>query len=266
MIRCIVFSRDRAMQVDALLNSIVRVIPRRFDEVHVLYKATSDLHERAYELALTDSWARMGAREHWRPERDFRGDLLELAEQGEALAFHCDDDYWYRPPPLTVPLWPRADADELTVSYRLGFNTIRCQPLGDVPQAPPDSTRYVWQDAELDYAYPYSLDGHVFDGDRLRARLEALSFDCPNELEHALHVSADPERDGRYLVMGEHSSVVSVPLNRVNERHPNPAGDDPAWHPDALAARYLAGDRLHFRAVEPITAAHQIIEPTFSRG
>lgn len=245
-LKCIVFSRDRAMQLDAFLASVERHVPYLFDEVCILYRATEARYRDAYALLAE---ARADAR--WVAESSFRADLLALRGAEDQLVFHTDDDMFFD----AVPPFELRD-DEACFTLRLGLNTTYCYPLDvqerlDAPRIERDRVSWSWREqAPGAYAYPLALNGHVFRAAEAHDWLSRLEYSNPNELEAAMQrllVDVRP-RMASFLT----SRVVSIPANIVNETFANRhAGLHDVGE---LNERFVAGERIDaarmdFRAV-----------------
>ena len=242
-VRCIAFSRDRAMQLDAFLTSLRSRAPDAFEPVLVLYRATTPAFGQAYDVL---------RREHpavtWIEERSFRDDLLDAIVGGERfVVFHTDDDVFF----AEVSPFEVRD-DEACFSLRLGLNTTYCYPL-DVeeqlhdPLIEPDRVSWSWREqAPGAYSYPLALNGHVFRADEARGWLTGLEYGNPNELESAMQALLDDVRPR--MASFPTSRVVSIPANIVNKTFPNRHG---ALHSVAeLNDRFLAGERLDVDAMD----------------
>jgi hypothetical protein len=74
MINCLIFSKDRAMQLDAALGSFfLHSLDPQSTQVHVLYKASSARHARQYELLAADY-----PQVIFHPQKNFRRELFEI--------------------------------------------------------------------------------------------------------------------------------------------------------------------------------------------
>lgn len=197
MINCLIFSRDRACQLDALLQTIDRYAPML--KPTVLFRASNRDFAEAYDLI-------------WRPGM-FRDDLRTLEPFawwvrtlvkgfGDTVCFLVDDDLFY------------ADA---------------CEP-GALP----------WSWRAADYDYPFSLDGCVYERDRI---LPLLNFDFhdPTQLEAgvAWRLANNPAES--WLLAHGEPCLVGVPHNRVSPSSGMPTLGGTAAE---LNERFLAGERI----------------------
>ena len=257
-IRCVVFSRDRALQLDAFLESLERFAPLAYETIAVLYRATGPLFAQAY-----DELRRERPLVAWLEESSFRDDLLGALGTEPYLVFHTDDDVFFD----AVPAFELRE-DEVCFTLRLGLNTTYCYPL-DVEErlqdaeAETERVSWSWRDqAPGAYSYPLALNGHVFRANDARDWLQRIGYTNPNELESSLQALGDdvPARMASF----PRSRVVSIPTNIVNETFPNrhAGGRDVG----GLNDRFLRGERIDTEAMDfaNVTACHQEIELKFT--
>jgi hypothetical protein len=258
-VNSIVFSKDRAMQLDACLRSIELWAPYT-GPISVIYQTTSDLFATGYQLLDLSERVRL-----IRQSDDFRNDVMAaLDPTGNYTVFHTDDDLFFRGPPA-VPILPAGAA---TFSLRLGENTTYCYPFRR-PQPLPATVgkgpviAWDWTRAKDDFSYPMSLDGHILPTSLLLRMLTRARFSNPNELEDALHVRR--YQAPSVMLAVRESCLVANPANIVSPTHRNRAGGDPSLSPPALNARFLAGDRIDVEAMDfsNVQGAHQEIPFVF---
>jgi hypothetical protein len=256
-IQCIVFSRDRAMQLDAFLESVSRWSPDLFSSVTVLYRATTDSFDHAYETLAADR-----AAIRWTREWSFRDDLIELVGDDPLTVFHTDDDAYFRTP---EPFELRTD--EVCFSLRLGLNTTYSYSLGVEQRligAAEKSTRLSWDwrsQCPGELGYPLAVNGHVFRTSEVVGWLRAEQYANPNELESRLQYR-NPYVRPRMASL-RHSCVVSIPANLVNETNVNRHGN--LATPEELNERFLRGERIDVVAMDfsVVRSAHQEIAFAF---
>ncbi len=137
-VRCIVFSKDRPMQLDACLRSIERFAPY-CGHVVVLYKSSTSDFSDGYSMVAAATAAEFVAQSH-----DFRRDVFDLMDAGhEHTVFHTDDDVFFRPSGA-VPL---PTEEVACFSFRLGRNTTYSYPVGrsqTVPEFVSDDGVVAW--------------------------------------------------------------------------------------------------------------------------
>jgi hypothetical protein len=257
---CVVFSRDRAMQLDAFLESVNLYVPSLFETVSVLYKPTSESFEKAYA-----SLAAERSSVHWVRETSFRENLQALVGEADNTVFHTDDDVYFRSPDQ----FDLRD-DEVCFTLRLGLNTTYSYTL-DVEErlfaADVVGNRVVWDwrsQGPGSYSYPLAVNGHVFRTEDAVDWLRRSRFSNPNELEAALQVFNAEVRPK--MASFQHSVVVSIPANIVNETFVNRHGN--LFTVENLNDRFLAGERVDLDSMDfsCIVACHQEIPFVFRQA
>ena len=262
MIGTIVFSRDRACQLDLLLRSLEQHAPM-LGRPTVLWTTSHVGYQIGYRILQRDHPSVRFIR-----EQSFADDLRTLlVESPDSLAcFLVDDDVVFR----TVGLDAQellGDPQILAFSLRLGWNTTFCYPLR-CSQRHPQPLRtageccvWDWRDASCDFGYPASLDGDILRTADALAMLGDSRSSNPNRLEDVLSqaVRTPWMMERRPLLASYRSSaLVGIPANVVTRTHENRNAALPEFSIAELNRRYVAGeriqaDRMDFRHVN---AAH----------
>lgn len=262
----IVFSKDRPLQLHALLASYAELV-RDPPPLHVLYRPTSDAYRAAYDEVLRASPARLGKVV---VETRFRDDLLALLDGVEAprTFFLVDDIVFVRETDLAPLL--RLDPARFVPSLRLAPHLTRSyafdrdQPLPPFREgvlADPDLRCWRWKDGAFDWAYPLSVDGNVFSTGEIRWMARRASFVAPNSFERGLQAFERAFRT-RLGVCHAESRILNVPCTRVQQEIDNLHGQiDPA----ELLEIWRSGRRLDHRRLYGIrnVSAHQDVELAF---
>ena len=272
-VECIVFSRDRALQLHGLLKTMQEKVTPAIP-VHVLYLASSHAHQQAYEevrAIFSKQPIRFIQQEN---EYSFKHDLMEMlfSMTCDMLFFLVDDILFTEPVDLYDLL--AFDPDEYVPSLRMGQNLTRCYVL-QTPQPQPqfspppeghtDNMVWRWADGKLDWNYPLSVDGHFFARREIAAMASLISFGAPNSFEDQLQIFK-PLFDRRYGIGYKKSRMVNVPCNRVQQEINNLSGNT---HPDELLARWQNGFQIDYKKIYGTSneSAHQeLILPLIPRA
>lgn len=248
-----------------------------FDPIRVLYTTTDESYEQGYEICIAQhpeaSFVPEGPTGLGLDFQDQVGSFLEWSGS-DYISFFCDDDIFIRP--FTDHPSPerilRLDNRVICVSLRLGINTTNCYPLNREQESP--STQYAvhdalyweWIGADGDWGYPGSLDGHVFRRNTLLSLLREVEFKNPNQLEETLAKLCFALREQELMACYWNSVVTGIPINRVNDTHPNRYGETVMMDTEALNHNYLEGGRLNLGNIrkKQITAAHNEIKLAFA--
>lgn len=223
----IVFSKDRACQLEALLRSIECFLetPHR---ITVLYTASDQMFQAGYDLLM--GWHKTV---NWRREEEFRPDLLRLVADASVrdarnVMFLVDDIIFTRNFD-SDQMMPLLDDDEvLALALRLGDTIQYCHPR-TAATVPPDflpGRRWAWRDAHPGYwNYPMSLDGNIFRLDDMAKILSGIEFQNPNTLEACL---ARNPINRPHLACQSSPCLVNLALNLVQNIFNNPHGNTSA--------------------------------------
>ncbi|MDY6825257.1 MAG: glycosyltransferase family A protein [Thermodesulfobacteriota bacterium] len=260
--RCIVFSKDRAMQLHGLLSSYLEQVTP-VQPVTVLYDASTESHHRAYAdvieiflntsdmIEFVDQTEAIGKCARRKRMGAFKAVLLDIllgADAGKVF-FLVDDLVFIEPVDMKALL--AIDTSRFVPSLRLGKNLSRCyvvdkvQPLPvfvDSPATHPDMIAWKWKSGELDWAYPLSVDGHLFDRREIAAMAALIPFSAPNTFEDRLQWFL-PFFENRLGVAYKKSRIVNIPLNRVQKDIDNRFG---TVHQDDLLEKWQSGYQIHY--------------------
>jgi hypothetical protein len=116
---------------------------------------------------------------------------------------------------------------------------------------------WTWQQGMHDWAYPLSVDGHIFSTAEIVALAKHTEFHSPNTFEANLqHYEAFFNR--RLGVCYRKSRMVNIPCNKVQTDNANICGD---IHQDELLAKWEQGLRIHYQCLYGMDnkSAHQEI-------
>ena len=266
----IVFSKDRPMQLEATLRSLLATCTDpSLLQVKVLYLATSDAMNRRYERVAA---AFPGV--HLLPEKGFQETLLGALGDASHVLFVVDDALFVRAWSLGGVLAAlERNPESLGFSLRLGRNTTHCYPL-DRAQALPafeqdgEVLAFDWTRAELDFGYPLEVSSSVYRVADIAPLLAGLRYKNPNELESRLD-AAKRTLPGRPRLLCHALSVAfCAPLNVVQHAFPNRAGNRGDHSPGRLAALFDAGLRIDVGALSGHvpSGCHEEIELPFTEG
>jgi len=298
----LVFSKDRAMQLDATLASFfAHAKDASAIRMMVLYKTSTALHQAQYAL-LEQEYA---GRVEFIPEIDFRSQVLDLLIsalssaklrwwyclrkrigflppiinlQSDGLTaghvlFLVDDNIFVRSFEIANMVGELgANSDALGFSLRLGTNITYCytmntpQTLSGYEPLPGEILKFHWTKSEGDFAYPLEVSSSIYSIGVILDLLTGLKFQNPNTLEVQMS-----QRRSRYkrkrpaLLCHENSVAFCVPINRVQTTYPNRAGQNEELSPQRLAEMFAQGFRINVNAFSGFipNSCHQEAELKF---
>lgn len=258
----VIYSRNRAMQLDGLLRSIERHASKVFDPIVILYRADPPF-DSGYDLLPNLH------KSHFIKRTNIKQDTLS-ALAGDYSCFMPDDALLFRDVSNEVTSYLTDDI--LCFSLRLGRNTTYCYPLDKKQALPlvsdysPDKKviKWRWRGAEGDFGYPFALDGHIFRTAGLVKVVESLEFEIPTDLEGQWQTTTLMGADAPNMASFELSRLVSVPANRIqNVNHNRNEGGSPL----ALHDLFMKGYRLDLDGLNysTVAAAHWPLDLKFYR-
>ena len=262
---CIVFSKDRALQLHALLatchEKVASPVP-----LYVLYQTTSSSHQKAYEDVISLFSNHQISFIKQENDDSFRKDLLNLLEllTAERVFFLVDDVLFIED--FDIKDFVKFDTDKFVPTLRMGPNLKKCytvqkeQPLpGLMPDIIKDKDKIAWEwdQGVYDWSYPVSLDGHFFSTQEITTMIQLIDFSAPNTLEDQL------QKFRRFFLfrMGvcyKKSKIVNIPCNKVQEENKNLCGN---IHQDFLLEQWQKGYQMDYQQLYGFnnTSAHQEI-------
>jgi len=266
---CIVFSRDRALQLHALLASCLEKVTPQIP-FHVLYHTSTQAHQRAYE-EVRELFPQTSISFHKQASGgSFRDDLMRLLQAicSERMFFLVDDIVFTED--FDVTDFANLDTDTFVPTLRMGLNLKKCytlqaeQPLPPLTPGPTKETvTWTWGDGLYDWSYPLSVDGHFFSTHEMTTMVRLIDFSAPNTLEDQL------QKFRRFFlsrtgICYRKSKIVNIPCNKVQTENKNLCGD---LHQDSLLEQWRQGYQMDFRGLYGFIneSAHQEIPFDFTR-
>lgn len=240
----VIFSKDRAAQLDLFLRSLKKFFPEWHlsKEIYVLYTYSTEDYGSGYAKLIT-----------MHPEvcyvyeslNGFKTDLLKLVKQENPLTvFFVDDDVFKEDFNLRCEEMRSFvnRNDIICLSLRLYPKINYCYTM-DIPVKLPQfiEGKYIWRWQEAapgDWSYPMSLDGHIFKTDDILSLIVQLNYSNPNTLEgeFACHPINIPN-----MICFENSKIVNIPANKVQNVNSNRCGNISSF---SINERFLNGNRL----------------------
>jgi hypothetical protein len=252
VINALVFSKDRAMQLDAVLRSL-RLHCRDADllATTVLYAVSNDTHARHYAQL-----AREHPGVHFLEEKDFKGDILSLVKPSRFLLFLVDDNIFVREFSLEDAVGQlQATPQALAFSLRLGRNTIysyafaKHQKLPKFDEVSKGVLSFDWTTSERDFGYPFDVSSSIYRTSDMLPLLKRVPFSNPNTLEGHLDSIKGDMGEQNVLLCFDQSVTFANPINKVQSVLPNNrSGKQKRYTPTHLAEMFEQGYRIEVRA------------------
>jgi hypothetical protein len=261
MLNIIVFSRDRASQLELFLRSMKKYFKEFFDvQIKILYKFTNDEFEKGYSKTID---IHSNDNIIWKIDNEFQKDLLSIFDkQQKHSVFFVDDIIFKEPFSLEDEKFKFFDShgDILCLSLRLHPRLNYCYPAR-IHMTPPQFNNgvFLWKGLSGDYGYPMSLDGHIYRTKDIYYYIMGLKYDCPNSLESqmAMQPLFYPK-----MICYDKSIIVNNPINKVQQWNNNVHGNISA---EFINEQLLSGkiiDLFPFEGIEN-TSCHQELSINF---
>ena len=259
----IVFSMDRALQLHALLGSYVDLVEKH-PKLTVIYRASSEAHDAAYHEVFQEYSTLVDSRRQY-TRQDFKALLIDaLSERVSKHVFFLVDDNMFVEP-VDLNAFARQASAYCVPTLRMGQNLSRSYTL-QRSQAVPYLCRlesntdeplrtWLWKCGELDWNYPLSVDGHIFQRAEILAVARTLDFDSPNHFEDQLQ-----KFQGTFIwrlgLCYAKSRLINIPYNRVQTDIENLHG---SVHQEDMLRMWNEGYRIDRKSYYGIVneSAHQ---------
>ncbi len=267
MINTIIYTKDRASQLNLLLDSLNKNATGIF-KIAVLYKASNN--------SFLDGYKKLQSKNviegiTWVEETNFKKQNIELLKTDlEYTCFFTDDDIVYQPINENEIISLMEEDDEVfCFSLRLGKNTTYCytQNCNNVLIPLEENDKFVkwdWTKHYMDFGYPLSVDGHIFKTNDIANLSNKVSYVNPNTFEAALQIfdSFPKEKMAAYI----NNKLVNSPSNVVQSVYPNRKGEQFGISVELLNKMYLEGDCIDLNKIifADIRGCHQELKLEFT--
>ena len=284
MITAIIFSKNRAFQLDFLLTSLNRHSGGMFD-INILYEYSNSDFKNGYEKLISKYPS-----VNWIKEKNFQEDTTDLVDNAnEFVCFFVDDNILFSDIGFDFDHMKRLfdQKDIFCLSLRLGPNTIIQNEYNMQEAVLPtkgdilDDTFLLWEyTSQCDhcksyltsnFGYPFSVDGHIYRKDLLRKLIGnkddfvKISFDTPNAFEGGIFTKGwEIKTNPTSMACLKNSVVVNTPLNLVGSSE-NMSGQVFGVSLEELNQKYLQGSDPDLDSMDfsNVYACHQEIQLKF---
>jgi hypothetical protein len=248
----VIFSKDRAAQLDLLIQSIYKFV---FDpNIFVIYKHSEKKYQAAYDILFKKYIDVIFIREIC-----IKDELIDLTYSLDGATCLCtDDSVFFRELPNINYEQLLIDNDCNSFSTRSGLNTSQQCHWKPIFQKPINNLstdvnflKWKWaeHDYSTDYGRPMSIDGNIFLSSKLYKILKETTWDNPRNLDAIMHADF-----GEYIMSCNHSVLTCIPWNLVAPGYADNYGLFHKHHQSDINNNYLNGqtiqlDKLDFSNV-----------------
>ena len=266
----IIFSKNRSCQLHLLLESLEKNSKDLFDVIFVIYTYTEKDYFDGYNKII-EKFPKVS----FIVENNFFKDTMKLVSDSsfEYTTFMVDDNVFYRELPINreeiFNLFKNQNKPISCFSLRLGLNSNYSHPanlsysIGNY-ETVGDFIKVNIGEQKADFAYPLSVDGHVFKTDFIKNCLNNVGFFTnPNTLESKLQYLLN--RIDKNMCFLKESVLVGIPNNIVNNTHNNRNGLKFYFSEKELNIRYNNGETIDMDQMDysDINGPHKEIEYKF---
>ena len=264
-IAIIVFSKDRPMQIEALLRSASKYF-KNDCSWSILWHASNSDFAQGYESVFTSMSSRNFNAIR---ETNFRADLLDILESSEkhGVIFLVDDLIFVNY--FDASYFTGVNPFFQVPSLRLWPGATYCQTKSLQTPTPEFKSinhsqwlQFSWRHSKEDWAMPLSLDGNLFSRIEILRLLNRSQFRAPNSLEGALGNFRFLFKFRKGLCLSK-AVIRNFAFNRVQtENEDFPCG---SWDSVSLLQKWSAGWRLDINALGELDAqsCHLNVDPLF---
>lgn len=257
------FSKNRAMQLDLLFQSIKKNASNTFGNITIIYTASNEDYLKGYEIL---------KKEYPLVTFIFQDNFEQCTREAiskakDYLIFLVDDDVIYAPISGKDTVHFLKDEEVCCVGFRLGLNISysyavnQFSSVKNYTEIERNSSSYIsfnWREQAQDFSYPLSLSAHAFRKSMIENLVSTISFEGgPNWLE--INLQSKKDVIPNTVVSPINSSIVNIPVNIVSEFKTNRCSN--AFSVEILNNMFLEGKRIDLDKMDfnGIVSAHQEI-------
>jgi hypothetical protein len=244
MLDCVIFSKDRACQLDLLLRSIELNFEEVKDVCTILYKHTNEDYKTAYNK-LKQKFPLY----NWVEESDFKKDLINIFRsfKHEYCMTMVDDEVVVRNYKIKPMIDIMSEYKNVlhTVSLRMQPNvnfTYTWNLHSPPPQLKSINDFIVWKwdeiDVRTDWGFPSCVNSHIYRTDFYKFYIERLQYKNVNTIEIFLHHQRQNFKP--YMLCGEKSKTVCI-ANNVTQDGNSINSNNTEFSLETLNKKYLDG-------------------------
>ena len=264
----VIFSKDRAMQLDATLRSLYLNCQEVENvDFKVIWEYSNQRIEQQYQQ-LANAYPNV----EFISQIEFKAQVLASIAGYEYVLFLIDDNIFVREFSINNIIESlRINPDALGFSLRLGRNTNYCYVLRLAQQLPQfinienDFLKFDWTSAQHDFGYPLEVSSSVYRVNDIMAASHN-PFVNPNTLEIQLNNNKSIfYHQKKFLLCNKYSYTFCNPVNRVQTIINNRVGEVFDYSPDELSKMFTQGYRISVEEYSSFipNACHQEVELKF---
>lgn len=246
LVDIIIYTKDRACQLDLLLRSIKDNFVNA-NNVWVLEDWSNNEFKAGYTKVKGLDYG-LDIKHIRQTRKTFSGVLRDTVEKSETdfILPLCDDDMFIRCTDIS-DISNYVDDDVIGIHLRFSSDlTVSYGKWGilPLPELFPagDYLKWDWTTYKIHsrWGYAYNAGGLIYKTGFFKHMIDNIVFDLPNSLEGAM-MSGRYKWGKKYTVAFEHSPIVNVSVNRIQNDVLNRGGRDVNYPPPELNSIFLSG-------------------------
>jgi len=230
-ITCVIFSKDRALQLYALLESIKLYTSFNY-RIIILYKVSNNNYKNSYNELITESKI-FSLNIKWIKENGgFKKNLLSILKKinTHQVFFLTDDDIFIDK--FNFSSCNKFSSDKFIFSLRLSRN-ITYSYNEKKKINPPKFVKslvnnkffeFKWFEGSGEWAYPWSVNGHIYYLNEIKILSEILFYSGPNSYEASLQF-LNFLTQNKVGVCSERAKIINNPINITQNEWSNRSGN-----------------------------------------
>lgn len=264
----IVFSKDRSIQLFALLESYNNNIDQEID-LTVIYNVSNEEHKKSYEELILIFSKTNKKIKFVLESNTFKSTLLRVIKdvKTKKIFFLTDDDLFIRK--FNTDLVYSINASEAILSLRFNPELNYSFTVGTKIDRPHFQNYkkyenvfcFKWFEKKFDWSDPWSVNGHVFATNEVLVLSTFSDFLAPNSYETKLKYFNDLIKN-RVGVCYSESIIINLPINIVQSEVHNYSGD---ISPQFLLNQWNMGKKIDISKFQncKIKSTHEMHEVHF---
>lgn len=247
MINIIIFSKDRAAQLDLLLRSLKQHFKEyALANIYVLYSTSSEEYTLGYNL-LQKEFENVSYIDDMK-FGSFKSTLINLIDTRLALTMFLVDDIVLKDTFSINDNEIRLTLEHeqiIATSLRLWKGIEYCYATNQPSPVPNFVKKNIWNwtNASGDWGYPMSVDGNIYRTNFILEKINQIEFENPNQLEAGL--ASRPDMQKSYMsCYVEGSKLLNIPANIVQQTYKNRHGN--IMSIDVLNQKFINGYRINY--------------------
>lgn len=204
----VIFSKNRALQLDCLLRSIKDNFSAPPTSISVLYKSDNNAFNEGYLKLRKENDI------NWVSQQNFKEDLLKIVNghnKNSFTMFLVDDNVIFKP--FNAGILQR-------YTEEIGFISTRADRSYRNPSPSFIYTdRYLlwdWNTKIPTWNYPFSLDGNIHHTSQILGLLNYINFQAPNSLEgYGVTYLQNKHKEFPLAIATLSACTLNIPLNKV---------------------------------------------------